>query len=305
MSNARPALAQFHHLKKMCLQKLEAGCYNRHMSAPITPPSEISEPASRRDLVHSLRRGLEILELLAGVPEGLLAKNISARSGLNLSTCYHLLNTLIAAGYVAKHAGTQRFALTGKISYASHSAFDGARIVPALQAHLQSLRDTTRETAYLSLRHDREIVIGAIVDSPRTLRVALLCVGYDGANHAMALGKAILAYLDERDVAAYLSRRGMPPLTSNTITDQATFAAELAATRARGYSLDLEEFADDICCIAAPIFGAAGRVVGSIGIALPASRYASAGAELAPQVTSTAAAATRALAVLGHLEPAD
>src|SRR5262249_34775902 len=95
--------------------------------------SETSRPASPTDLIASLWRGRRILELLAAEPEGLLAKTISFRTGLNLSTCYHLLNTLIAAGYVVKQGDTQRFALTGKISYPAYSALEQAWIVPELQ----------------------------------------------------------------------------------------------------------------------------------------------------------------------------
>jgi DNA-binding IclR family transcriptional regulator len=254
-------------------------------------------------LISSLWRGLQLLELLATEPEGLLAKTVSFRTGLNLSTCYHLLNTLVAAGYVVKQADTQRFALTGKISYPAYTALEGARIVPQLQPHLQALRDATRETTYLSLRQNNEIVVSATVDSPQALKVSLLYVGYDGANHAIALGKAILAYLDDRAVTAYLDRHGMPVLTTNTICDQTALKAQLAAVRQRGYSLDLEEFAPGVCCIGAPIFGATGRVVASLGISLPASRYHADSTALARHVMTTGAAATRTLALLSYAAP--
>jgi DNA-binding IclR family transcriptional regulator len=265
--------------------------------------SETSRPASSPDLINSLLRGLQILELLATEPEGLLAKTVSFRSGLNLSTCYHLLNTLVAAGYVTKQADTQRFALTGKLSYPAYAALEQARIVPELQPHLQALRDATRETTYLSLRQGDAIVVSAIVESPQALKVSLLYVGYDGANHAIALGKAVLAYLDDRDVTTYLDRHGMPFLTTNTICEPAAFKAELAGVRERGYSLDLEEFAPGVCCIGAPIFGTTGRVVASLGISLPASRYHADNGALARQVLTTAAAATRTLTLLGYAAP--
>src|SRR5690349_3099802 len=120
------------------------------MSLPSVSASETSRPASPPDLINSLLRGLQILELLATEPEGLLAKTVSFRTGLNLSTCYHLLNTLVAGGYVSKQPDTQRFALTGKISYPCYAALEQARIVPELQPHLQALREATRETSYLS-----------------------------------------------------------------------------------------------------------------------------------------------------------
>ncbi len=265
----------------------------------VYPAPSHAGPAARpqREVIVSLWRGLQILELLATAPEGLLAKTISARSGLHLSTCYHLLNTLVDAGYVTKLGGSQRFGLTGKVSYPRLAGIEGAPIVALLLPHLHALRDETRESAYLSIRSGDEIAIGAIVESPQALRVAMLYVGYSEANHATAIGKAILAYLDDYDVTAYLARHGMPAFTRHTITCSATFKRELAAVRERGYSLDLEELAEGVCCIGAPIFNATGRVVASLGIPLPTTRYYQGGARLAEQVRSAAAAATRALAL--------
>lgn len=269
----------------------------------VYPQSGQGQAQQQRDVIISLWRGLQILELLAAAPEGLLAKTISVRSGLNLSTCYHLLNTLVDAGYVVKPDGSQRFSLTGKVAYPRLVGVEGALIVPQLLPHLQALRDETREAAYLAIRSGDSIVISAIVDGPQALRVAMLYVGYDKANHATALGKAILAHLDEYDVTEYLAAHGMPALTRNTITRSAAFKRELAAVRERGYSLDLEELAEGVCCIGAPIFDAAGRVVASLGIPLPATRYKSSGSSLARQVQAAALAATRALTLSQFVGP--
>lgn len=267
------------------------------MSAYPSTQAGARRAEGRRDTITSLQRGLRILELLAAAPEGLLAKTISAHSGLHLSTCYHLLNTLVDAGYVVKPAGTQRFGLSGKASFPLAGGVTGAQIIPLLMPQLQALRDTTREAAYLSLRAGDEIVIGAIVESPQALRVALLHVGYAGANHATAIGKAVLAHMDDYDVLAYLERRGMPALTANTHSEPTSLRRDLAAIRGRGYSLDLEESAEGVCCIGAPIFGPAGRVAASLGIPMPTSRYAVGGEALAAQVCEAAASASRALAL--------
>ena len=95
----------------------------------------------------------------------------------------------------------------------------------------------------------------------------------------------------------------MPALTNHTILEETAFKDELARVRERGYSIDLEEFAPGICCIGAPIFGATGRVVASLAISLPASRYYADSVALVQQVLAAAEAATRALAVLAYTTP--
>lgn len=272
------------------------------------PPFTVSQKSgsgcthSKEQVSHiqSLQRGLKILEVLAEEPEGLLAKTISMRCGLHLSTCYHLLNTLMANGYVFKQAQTQRFYLAQKVSFAHANPYAVGQLVRHLQPFVQTLRDNSLETAYLSLRNNGEIVLSAVVDSRHSLRVSLLSVGYASGNHAMALGKAILAYFSQDDVKRYLDYHGMPAFTNKTICDFEAFEAELQITRQRGYALDEAEFSEEVCCIAAPIFDMQGRVIGSIGIAMPEGRYRKSSSEQIIRVLTVAQAATRALVIQAY-----
>jgi len=89
----------------------------------------------------------------------------------------------------------------------------------------------------------------------------------------MRSGKAILAYLTEEELRAYFSTHSMEAFTDNTCTNLETLQVLLAQVRATGYSLDIEEFLPDVCCIGAPIFDANGSIAASIAISLPRSRY--------------------------------
>ena len=87
----------------------------------------------------------------------------------------------------------------------------------------------------------------------------------------MASGKAVLAHSPRVVVDAFLSE-GVEPLTDYTITSETDFRAELEATRARGYGVNLSEWVEDVGAAAAPIFSGSGQVVGAIGVAAPISR---------------------------------
>lgn len=262
--------------------------------------SEYTHAKEQASHIQSLQRGLKILEVLADEPEGLLAKTISMRCGLHLSTCYHLLNTLMANGYVFKQVHTQRFHLAQKISFAHTNPYAMGQLVRHLQPYIQTLRDNSLETSYLSLRNNGEIVLSAVVDSRHSLRVSLLSVGYTNGNHAMALGKTILAYFTREDLKRYLDSYGMPAFTSKTICNFEAFEAELQTTRSRGYGLDEAEFSEEVCCIAAPIFDIQGRVIGSIGIAMPEMRYRKSANEQIVRVVTAAQAVTRALVIQAY-----
>jgi len=258
---------------------------------------------SKKDIIASVLRGLGILELLAAHPEGLNPKQIALGHQLHLSTCYHLLNTLETAGYIVKDPSTQLFHLSSKIRYTAHDTATFAQLVKHLTPHVQALQQSTLETAYLSLWRQDEIVLSAIVESPLSVRVKALTIGYAEAAHAMALGKAILAYLPESVADQYLVRHGLPRFTPNTITDLPTLKAHLAEIRQQAYSIDQEEFLLDVCCIGASVFDAQKHIIGSIAISLPATRHRSQVDTLLPQVLEAGRTATRALEILGYIRP--
>jgi len=91
-------------------------------TTPVSAP-ETFRPASPTDLITSLWRGLQILELLVAGPEGLLAKRVSFRTGLNLGTYYHQSNTLVVAGYATRQGDTQRIPMGSMIGIGCRGQF--------------------------------------------------------------------------------------------------------------------------------------------------------------------------------------
>jgi IclR family acetate operon transcriptional repressor len=60
--------------------------------------------------------------------------------------------------------------------------------------------------------------------------------------------------------------------TAKTIVTRAAFETELRRIRAAGYATDDEEHIEGIRCIAMPVFGHAGQVLGSLCTLGPKSR---------------------------------
>lgn len=273
----------------------------------ISPQAKINlspSNGSKNDLIGSVQRALRILELLAHYPRGLSAKQVNQQLCINLSTCYHLLNTLMESHYVVKDPDTLLFRLSGKVGFTALGRATSTQIVQQLTPHVQALQETTLETAYLSFWDGNEITLSAIAESPRAVRVKPLTIGYNEANHASALGKAILAFLQETQRDHYLASHERLALTHNTLTAPDTLIPCLEMVRRQGYSLDIEECFLDICCIGAPIFDAAGCAAASIAVSLPATRYHIQKEAALANVKKAATAATRAMSILGYTGPA-
>ncbi len=263
-------------------------------------------PGEKGDLLHSVRRALLVLSLLAEHPQGLTAREISNALGMNISTCYHILNTFVASGYLDRHPRNQVYLLGPQIPFLNNAFVQGlvsqevlppledtiGLLAPSLVGRLRSvmfrLTEQTQEPSYLACWRYGEIVLQAIVEAPQAAKVTKLYVGYRGQAHCHALGKVLLAYSDPVLVEKYLDVHPLTPFGPNTIVQRSRFVDELNDIVRQGYSIDNEEFASDTCCIAAPIFAPQGYVVAALAISFTPNVLAKRAEWLITQVTRAA-----------------
>ena len=97
-------------------------------------------------------------------------------------------------------------------------------------------------------------------------------VGLRNPAHSCAVGKVLLAYFSETELAAFVSRKGLPQRTARTITDYSTLRESLRTVKAQGYAVDDEENEEGIRCLAAPVLDKTGRPVAAVSLSGPAFR---------------------------------
>jgi len=249
----------------------------------------------KKDLLGTIVRGLRALDYLATQPHGATPKELSRALRWNISTCYHVLNTLESEGYAVRDAATTAFRLGPSVGRLAQGYSARFALLPTLRPVVVELSRVTSENAYLAVHEDREIAIADIVEGPQRVKVEKLHPGYVENLHARALGKAILAHLPWAEVRSHYLAEELPKLTPATKTDVEALHGELEVTRARGYSLDLEEFCEGVCCVGAPVFDAQGAVVASVSVSVPTYRFEPAQAELIRVVREAARQGTRLL----------
>lgn len=260
------------------------------MEAKQLPKSTTTFPVDQKgDLLHSVQRALSVLSLIAENPLGLSAREISTITQMNISTCYHILNTLQASGYIDRPPHSQVYLLGPQIPFLNNafvhglasqegevdisarqdvlsSLFTSVTLVRRIRPILYLLTELIQEPSYLACWHYGEIVLQAIVEPSQAEKISKLYVGYRGQAHSHALGKVLLAYHDPAQVDAYLAAHPLTLSGPNTIVQRSLFIDELNDIVRQGYSIDREEFFPDTCCIAAPVFAPQGQAVAAIAI---------------------------------------
>lgn len=221
--------------------------------------------------VQSITRALAILEELAGCDDGLTLTDLARRVRLPPSSAHRILTTLQRRRFVRFEQATMSW-LVGVQAFSVGNSFARSRDNVALALpHMRRLMAESGETVNFFTLDGDEVICMAQIQSQQMVR-AISRPGGGMGLHRSAAGKMMLAYMTEGEVASIIGRRGLPRYTEHTITDVAALSQELGLIRARGISVDNEEFAIGLRCIAAPVFDEAGAVHAAISIAGPAAR---------------------------------
>jgi IclR family acetate operon transcriptional repressor len=229
--------------------------------------------------IKSVDRALDLMEALSRATASLTLSELSAETGLNPSTCHHLVATLMARGYVGQNTRTREYALGNKIFELSDARARQFDLIEIAMPALRDLNRATSEAVHLAFIQAHELVTVAQLDSLHAVKVDSGFAGKSNAAHATASGKAILAWLPESEQHAIFEAKGMEAFTEHTITDVEALQAELALVRRHGYAQDREEFQPGVICIGAAIRNHTGGVIASISCSTPTMRATDDGLE--------------------------
>lgn len=233
---------------------------------PGRPPAdrEQVEGVSRLLVLVKMRR---ILDAFTPARPELTASEISAAAGLPASTTTRFIRNLEYDGLLERVG--DRFRIGLAVVRWAGTALRGRDLVDIAGPVLTWLRDKVGESVQLCVREGRfAVVISAATSFHSVARQ--MRVGEVNYLHAGATGKIFLAF--DADALKSLGPGPLEAFTSRTITDRKQLLASVAEVRTQGYAITTEERNDGAVGISAPVFDAAGRLAGSVGISGPTSR---------------------------------
>ena len=213
----------------------------------------------------SVIRAFAIIEYLAESDEWVGLSSLARDLDLVPSTAYRFLSSLKDLGYVQQHPTNSRYQLTLKFAWVASRVIEHTKLLQIARSWMDRLTAISNETTHLAVLEGQEIVYIDKVDNEQAMQMRSR-IGTRAHIHSSAVGKSILAFLPEGEQERLLEEIQLIPLTKNTITDRAKFAATLDGIRRRGYSIDDEENEVGIRCVGVPVFDHAGRVAGTVSI---------------------------------------
>ena len=211
----------------------------------------------------TLEKGLSILSLFDRDHTRLNLSQIARLCGLNKTSAYRLVNTLVALGYINKNSRSKALRLGVNALVFGHSFLQGFELLQTAKPLIDEAFSKWKMTIDSALLSGMRLLALYRRESPSTVFFRHPLVSRD--LHARAMGKAVLSRLPREELEMVLETMPLKACTPGTITDGERLRAELELTGTRGYSLNNEEYFPGLVSIGAPLMNFQnGRVLGAI-----------------------------------------
>lgn len=224
---------------------------------------------SKNNLVQSIMRAIDIIELLSEQNKPLGVTKISEKLDMHKSTVHRIINTLKYRGYVIKNS-LDKYQLGYKILGLSSDILDDIDVREKVRPYLKELVKLTNETVHLGVLDRNKMIYIDKEETTKTIRMHSK-IGGRIPLHCTSLGKVFLAFKD-KNLVKQIPNKDLIQYTSNTITEKAILKKNIDRVKKNGYAIDNEEHEEGISCIAGPIFNHNEEIIAAFSISGPTNR---------------------------------
>ncbi len=233
------------------------------------PPREqikqVAQPLRKEYLVPAIKRSFDVIDLLAQRGVGMTVSEIHRALHLPLSSAAAILYTLQALGYTEKDSQSGRYTLGLKLLSFSQRLVDQLDLVGRCHNLLEQLAAETGLTSHIAIMRDGESMYVDRVPGSGLIQFSSY-IGMRWALHASGVGKALLAFLPEEELARILKYLPLVKMTPRTITLKSHLEKQLHQFRRYGYAWEIGEGEGGVACVAAPIRGLEGTVPAAVSV---------------------------------------
>jgi len=223
--------------------------------------------------IQSIKRAVQILNSFTLKKNELGVTELSERLNLHKSTVHRILVTLEDEGFVVKDQVSQKYRLGIKLFELGHIVKEQMEIRNYALPIMKELAQKTEESIDLNILSDGKRVSIEKIESPHDVR-RIIQLGKSLPLHCGGSGKALLAFLPDEEVDKIIRKEKFIPFGPNTITDPTKLKEHLKEIRKNGYAISFEERILGSASVAAPILDYKGKVVASLSVSGPTTRFA-------------------------------
>lgn len=205
-----------------------------------------------KSVAPAVEKALDILELLAEVPNGLTMNEMTDALGRTMGEIYRIVLYLTERNYVVQNPETSRYALTLRLFELSHRHDPTERLIQAALPGLERYAEASKQSCHLGVLNRAHVLVLASVQSP-------LPAGYAVRTGAMfpaeqtSSGHVILAFSNAETQLQYIEGR----------PDQDVLRERLAVIRRNAFEDTESTMFHGVRNLCVPVFDSRG-IVGAL-----------------------------------------
>jgi DNA-binding IclR family transcriptional regulator len=220
----------------------------------------------------TLEKGFIVLGLFDRDHTRRSLSEISRLAGINKTSAYRLVNTMVTMGLLSKNPRSKTLRLGPKALMFGHNSIQGFELLHMVKPLIDEAYRTYNVTIDSTLLDGLTLL--ALYRREATSTLFFRQPLASGDLHARAMGKAVLSRIPMDDLNCFMKGSPFKKFTPTTIISRENLLQELKITRSKGYSINNEEYIKGLICIGAPILNyRTEKVAGAISFDLPVGDY--------------------------------
>lgn len=215
-------------------------------------------------------RTITIMETLSRY-QAINLESLSKETNLPKATLLRFLSTLVTLGYVYRDPH-DLYSLTLKMFSVGSRGLEHLDLINLASPIAQNLCEELGETVHMGVLEEDSAVYVLKKESSYTIRMYSR-VGKTIPLYCTAIGKILLADMDDEEISSYLDRTKLKAFTPNTFTTKEDLLSELNEVRKEDRAMDNEEHEMGTLCIGSPIRDHSGKVIAAMSVSWPLFRF--------------------------------
>ena len=133
--------------------------------------------STKKYQVHSLERGLDLIEILAQGDTDQSLTDLCKKAGFNMTTAHRIMNALQSRGYVRKIPSSKKYRLSYKVFELGALATKNLSLAREADPILRELADQANLTTFLLIVDNREALCLRRIDRPDVIQIIVVNEG--------------------------------------------------------------------------------------------------------------------------------
>lgn len=229
----------------------------------------------QNNINNSLEKALELLNYFTKECPVRGLSEISRDSDIPKATVYRLLNTFEKNGFLQKidiQGQQHQYKLGMKFFELGMLVSQSIELKEVALPIMKKLRDLLNEDVQLSIRENNHAIYIEKLTCTHPVRL-FTRIGRTAPLSAGACARAILSFLNDKEIQEILNKEPLVKYTESTITDKEKLWKSIEESRGKGYTISFGELEPQTVSVGVPIFDYSKNVVASISVAGPEQRF--------------------------------